>query len=394
MKARKMTEHIQLIGAVDWNRQLFDALIPLPDGTSYNAYLVRSGGKTALLDAVDPSKADVLMEQLKDVPALDYLIAHHAEQDHSGTIPQVMTKYPQAKLVCSTKAKGMLLDLLVMPEERIQAVADGETFKLGDLTFEFIYTPWVHWPETMCTYLREEKVLFSCDFFGSHLATADTFVTDKEHALRAAKRYYAEIMMPFRGVIQKNLERLAPYEIKMIAPSHGPVYAEPKLILDAYQEWVGALPKNQVVLPYISMHHSTELLVERLVSALAERGVHVQPFDLTVTDIGELAMALVDAATIVVGTPIMLGGAHPLVAYACSLATLLKPKAMFAAFMVSYGWGEGAVSRLPSLIEGLKVEALPGVIVRGLPREENFKAVDALADLIAAKHKEKGIVGT
>lgn len=391
MKARKMTEHVQLIGSEDWNRRLFDALIPLPDGTSYNAYLVRSGGKTALLDAVDPSKVDVLMEQLEEVPALDYLISHHAEQDHSGAIPQVLAKYPQAKLICSTKAKGILLDLLPLPEDRIQTVDDGETLTLGDLTLEFIYTPWVHWPETMCTYLREEQVLFSCDFFGSHLATADTFVTDKEHALRAAKRYYAEIMMPFRGVIQKNLEKLAPYEIKMIAPSHGPVYDEPKLIVDAYREWVNALPKNQVVLPYISMHHSTALLVEHLISALAQRGVPVLPFDLTVTDIGELAMALVDAATIVVGTPIMLGGAHPLTAYACTLAALLKPKALFAAFLVSYGWGEGAVSRLPQLIEGLKVEALPGVSVRGLPREEDFKEVEALADLIAAKHGEKGL---
>lgn len=197
--------------------------------------------------------------------------------------------------------------------------------------------------------------------------------------------------MPFRGVIQKNLEKLAPYEIKMIAPSHGPVYDEPKLIVDAYREWVNALPKNQVVLPYISMHHSTALLVEHLISALAQRGVPVLPFDLTVTDIGELAMALVDAATIVVGTPIMLGGAHPLTAYACTLAALLKPKALFAAFLVSYGWGEGAVSRLPQLIEGLKVEALPGVSVRGLPREEDFKEVEALADLIAAKHGEKGL---
>jgi len=278
MKARKMTEHVELVGAADWSRRLFDALIPLPDGTSYNSYLIRSAGKTALLDAVDPSKVDVLMEQLQEVPALDYLIAHHAEQDHSGVIPQVLAKYPQAKLVCSAKAKSMLMDLLELQEERIQTVADGETIRLGNLTLEFIYTPWVHWPETMCTYLREEQILFSCDFFGSHLATADTFVTNKEHVMRAAKRYYAEIMMPFRGVIQQNLERLAPYDIRMIAPSHGPVYGDPQMIIDAYKEWIGAQPKNQVVLPYISMHHSTTMLVERLVSALAQRGIPVQPF--------------------------------------------------------------------------------------------------------------------
>jgi flavorubredoxin len=127
-----------------------------------------------------------------------------------------------------------------------------------------------------------------------------------------------------------------------------------------------------------------------MLSALTGHGVSVQPFDLTVTDVGELAMAMVDAGTIVIGTPIMLGGPHPLVAYAASLATLLRPKAKFAAFLVSYGWGVNAVDRLPELIAGLKVEALPGVTCHGLPRETDLKAVDALAEVIAQKHKEQG----
>lgn len=392
MKARTLTPRVDLIGAVDWNRRLFDALIPLPDGTSYNVYLVKGSQKTALLDSVDPSKASVLKEQLASVKKIDYLIAHHAEQDHAGMIPWVLEKYPEAILICTPKAKGMLLDLLDFPAERIQTVSDGETVSLGDLTLEFIYTPWVHWPETMVTYLREEKILFSCDFFGSHLATSDTFVTDEEHTLRSAKRYYAEIMMPFRIPIQKNLERLAPYDIKMIAPSHGPVYDKPSLIIDAYKDWVSAPPKNKVVLPYITMHESTGMLVERMVSALTARGIHVQPFDLTVADIGEIAMELVDSATIVLGTPILLGSAHPTAAYAASLANALKPKTMFAAFLVSYGWGPGAVERLPELIAGLKVEAIPGVYVRGMPRQADLEAVDKLAEVIHQKHRDAGLV--
>jgi flavorubredoxin len=384
-----MSERVQILASVDWTRRLFDALIPLPDGTSYNAYLIKGSEKTALIDSTDPAKSAELMSMLKDVPAIDYLISHHAEQDHSGTIPLVLAKYPNAKLVCSVKAKSMLIDLLDIAEDRIVPVEDGETLSLGDRTFEFIYTPWVHWPETICSYLREEQILFACDFFGSHLATSEVFVLDEAHTLRCAKRYYAEIMMPFRAQIQKHLEKLAGYKIQMIAPSHGPVYNRPALILDAYKEWVAAPPRNLVVIPYISMHHSTLNLVERLVDDLSAKGIPVQPFDMTTTDIGELAIQLVDAATIILGTPIMHGSAHPVMAYTARLAATLKPKAMYAAFLVSYGWG--VVDRLPELITGLKVEPLPNVVVRGLPRATDLEAVDKLADLIASKHKEQGL---
>jgi flavorubredoxin len=178
MKARKVRENIYWMGAVDWDRRLFDALIPLPDGTSYNAYLVRGSEKTALLDTVDPRMTDVLMFQLESVPHIDYIVAHHAEQDHSGAIPQVLEKYEDAQVLTTPKGKGMLVDLLRIPEERFITVDDGETLSLGDKTLEFIHTPWVHWPETMVTYLPEERILFTCDFFGSHLATTDLYVTD------------------------------------------------------------------------------------------------------------------------------------------------------------------------------------------------------------------------
>ena len=387
MEAKPMSDRVQLFASVDWTRRLFDALIPLPDGTSYNAYLVKGSEKTALIDTTDPSKAAELLEALNEVPAVDYVISNHAEQDHSGTIPRILARYPKAKLICSTKAKSMLIDLLGITEDRIVTVEDGEALSLGDRTMEFIYTPWVHWPETMCTYLKEEQILFSCDLFGSHLATSETFVPEEGHTLRCAKRYYAEIMMPFHGLIQKHLEKLAPYKIQMIAPSHGPVFNRPALILDAYREWVSAPPRNLVVIPYITMHHSTLDLVNRLVDDLSAREIRVQPFDMSSTDIGELAIQLVDAATIILGTPIMHGNAHPVMGNTARLAATLKPKALFAAFLVSYGWGVGAVDRLPELITGLKVEALPNVVVRGLPRLADVEAVDKLAELIKSKHK-------
>ena len=392
MKARKIKDHIYLMGSVDWDRRLFDSLVPLPDGTSYNAYLIEGSEKTVLLDSVDPAMADELLSQLENIPKIDYVVSHHAEQDHSGTIPQVLEKYPDAKLISTPRAKGMLIDLLRVPEESFVTVEDGETLSLGDKTLKFIHTPWVHWPETMVTWLEEDKILFSCDFFGSHIATTDLFVTDEGRIHEAAKRYFAEIMMPFRNIIAKNLEKLAPYDIEMIAPSHGQIYPRPAFIIDAYRDWILGPPRNTVVLPYVSMHESTKQMVDHLVSALVERGVGVEQFNLEVTDIGKLAMALVDAATIVVGTPTILAGPHPYAAYAAFLANALRPKTKFLSIIGSYGWGGKTVETLAGMIPNLKVEVIDPVLCKGVPSESDFKALDKLAAAIAEKHKEHNLI--
>jgi len=388
MKARKIKDRIYWMGSVDWDRRLFDSLVPLPDGTSYNAYLIEGSEKTVLLDAVDPPMADELLSQLERVSKIDYIVSQHAEQDHSGTIPQILEKYPDAKLISTPKAKGMLIDLLGIPEESFITVKDGETLSLGDKTLKFIHTPWVHWPETMVTYLKEDRILFSCDFFGSHIATTDLFVTDEGLVYEAAKRYFAEIMMPFRNVIQKNLEKLASYDIEMIAPSHGQIFPRPAFILNAYRDWTLGPPRNTVVLPYVSMHESTKQMVDCLVSALVERGVRVEQFNLEVTDIGKLAMALVDAATIVVGTPTILAGPHPYAAYAAFLANALRPKTKFLSIIGSYGWGGKTVEVLAGMIPNLKVEVIDPVLCKGVPSENVFKALDDLAAAISEKHKE------
>jgi len=390
MKARQIKTNVDWVGAIDWDRRLFDALIPLPDGTSYNAYLVQGSQKVALIDTVDPSMTHVLMAYLENVPVIDYVIANHAEQDHSGSIPQVLAKYPDAKVVTTPKGRDMLVALLLIPEDRFITVSDGETLSLGDKTLEFINAPWVHWPETMLTYLREDKVLFPCDLFGSHLATTDLYIADEGQVYEAAKRYYAEIMMPFRTIIEKHLEKLGSYKIDVIAPSHGPLYKKASFILEAYRSWVSGPPKNIVVLPYISMHGSTQKMVEYFVGALAGKGVTVKQFNLAAADIGKLAMALVDAATMVIGTPTVLVGPHPNVAYVAFLANALRPGLQFVSIIGSYGWGSKAVEQLKVMIPNLKAEVLAPVLSKGFPREEDFKALDNLASTIAQKHKEHG----
>lgn len=390
MRLEEIKKDIFYVGATDGNRKLFDELIPLPDGTSYNAYLIKASEKTVLVDAVDPAKEKELVDNLKalKIDKLDYIISHHCEQDHSGAIPTILSLYPQAKVIANAKNKELLKEHLLLADENIIVVEDGQEISLGNKTLKFIFTPWVHWPETMCTYLKEDKILFSCDFFGSHIAFSDIFVRDEKHVYAAAKRYYAEIMMPFRAMVKANIEKVSGYAIEMIAPSHGPIHNKPAFIMDAYKDWTSDKVKNEVVLPFVSMHGSTLKMVDRLVESLEKKGVRVIAFDLANMDVGELAMAMVDAATVVLAFPTVIAGPHPLAVYTAYLANILKPKTKFVALIGSYGWGGRAVEMITSLVLNWKVEILAALLVKGLPKEYDLDQIDKLAEQIYLKHQE------
>lgn len=389
MAGREVKPDIYSVGAIDWDRRLFDELIPLPDGTSYNSYLIRGSEKTALIDAVDPTKEAELVSNLKSlgVKKIDYIIANHAEQDHSGAIPKILEIYPSAKIVCTPKCKEFLVELLLIPQERFIVVKDRETISLGNKTLEFVYAPWVHWPETMLTYLREDKVLFTCDLFGSHFAASGLFAADEATVYEAAKRYYAEIMMPFRTNIQKHMMKIKELQIEIIAPSHGPAYSKPLFILNAYADWISDAVKKEVVIAYISMHGSTKKMVEHFADALMKRGLNVKLFNLSRTDIGKFAMALVDASTLVIASPTVLAGAHPNVIYAAYLANALRPKLKFAAIIGSYNWGSRMIELLKTMLASLKVEMLEPVLIKGFPKENDFAALDKLAEEILNKNR-------
>jgi len=390
---KQVKENIYSVGAVDWDRRLFDELIPLPDGTSYNAFLIKGSKRTALLDTVDFSKSSQLVDNLLllGLDKLDYVVAHHAEQDHAGGIPEILLLYPDAKVVTNEKCKELLIEELELDQERFITVDDGQELSLGDKTLKFIFTPWVHWPETFSTYLKEDKILFSCDFFGSHLATNELFVEDEQEVYEPAKRYYAEIMMPFRKQIRKNLEKLRSLDIEIIAPSHGPIHPGGEFITDAYKQWASDEVSNEVVVAYVSMHGSTRQMVEFFVDCLDERGIKVRQFNLAATDVGKLAMSLVDAATVVLGSPTVLGGAHPKAAYAAMLMNALRPKTRFASIIGSYGWGGKMPEQLGELVGNLKVEMLSPVVTRGCPNEHTFDELEDLAEKILEKHQALGI---
>lgn len=391
MNAKKIVDGIDWVGAVDRDRRLFDSLIPLPEGTSYNAYLVRGSDKTALVDTVDPCMAGVLMDHLAGVERVDVIVAQHAEQDHSGCIPMVLDRYPDATVITSPRGKGMLTGLIPVPDDKIVTVEDGARLSLGDKTLHFIHTPWAHWPETMSTYVPEDRVLLSCDLYGSHLAGDELFAVDEERVFHAAKRYYAEIMMPLRAMIQKNMPKLDRLDVATIAPSHGPVYGRPALIVDAYRHWLPGECRNAVALPYVSMHGSVEQMIAYLAAALAGRGVDAEAFNLAACDIGDLAAFLVDAATIVLGTPMVLAGPHPTAMSGAYLISTLKPPVQFASAVVSFGWGGKAAERLSDAIADLKAEMIPPVQCKGSPKEADFRALDGLADTIVDKHRARGL---
>ncbi|MGD9675065.1 MAG: FprA family A-type flavoprotein [Candidatus Bipolaricaulia bacterium] len=389
MSQRSLLPGIDRLAAEHWDRRLFDELIPLPDGTSYNAYLIQGSQRTALIDTVDPAKAAGFLSALDGVGRVDDLVIQHVEQDHSGTASTIVERYPEVRILASPKARSMIADHLGVPAERITAVEDRETVSLGDRTLEFIHAPWVHWPETMLTYAREDGALFTCDLFGSHLATSDLYATDRARVYEAAKRYYAEIMMPFASLIRKHLERLREIDVRLIAPSHGPAYPDPAFIIDAYRHWVNDPPSSLVLIPYVSMHGSTAQMVEYLVGALGQREIAVQPFNMTVTDIGQYAVRLVDASTVVFATPTVLVGPHPSVVSAAYLTAALRPKLRYAATIGSFGWGGKAAETVQSLCSSLQVEWLDSVFARGAPTPATYGALDALADRIATRHRER-----
>ncbi|MGB9695076.1 MAG: FprA family A-type flavoprotein [Caldisericaceae bacterium] len=393
MAVRKIKENIFAVGVIHWDRKVFDELIPLPDGTSYNSYLVFGSEKTALIDTVDPALSGEFLANISEFKGLkiDYLVSQHAEQDHSGSIPLILERFPECKIVTNEKCKGLLMEHLHIAEEKFIVIGDGEILSLGNKTLKFIFTPWVHWPETMSALLEEDKILFTCDFFGSHYATSDLFAKNKEHIAEGAKRYYAEIMMPFRNFISSNLKKLEGYDFSIIAPSHGPLYDEPNFIIDLYKEWISDKPKNEVLLLYISMHGSTKIIAERLFNDLVEKGIKVVPYNLATADIGEIAMSAVDAATIVFAMPTVLAGPHPAGAYATIFINAIKPKVKFIALVTSYGWGGQTIPWIKNHLTNFKGEFLEPLEIKGLPDEEAFKRIDKLATDISEKHKLLGL---
>lgn len=394
MKFQEIKNNIFYCGLNDCDRRIFDELIPLEHGTSYNSYLVKGSEKTAIIDTMYPPKTNEYLKRLNEnqIGKVDYIIANHGEQDHSGSIPALLEKFPNAIVLTNPKCAENIKNMLHVPAEKIREIADGEEVSLGDKTLKFIFAPGVHWPDTMFTYIKEDNVICTCDFLGAHYTFSDVFAVESKELEKSAKRYYAEIMMPFRTMCQRYIKMIKEMNVDMILPSHGPVYKNPAFILDLYEDWTSDKPKNFVVLPYVSMYNSTKEMIDRLSEKLNEEGIETFKFDIVDDDLGDLAMALVDAATIVMGTSMVLAGPHPMAVNVAYLAAILRPKAKFASIIGSYGWGGKLFDVIVNTLAPLRLDLIDPIQIKGKPTEDDFKKVDEMAKTIFEKHKSIGIL--
>jgi len=380
------------VGVEDWNRRWFDALIPLPYGTSYNAYLVVGKEKTALIDTVHTAFADELIEKIgkiTDPAKIDYVVMNHAEPDHAGTIPKIMALAQNSKLIVTKVGADMAKIFYDAPPERTVVVKDSDQIELGGKTLRFIEASWLHWPETMFTYAVEDAALFPCDFFGAHIAKSKLYEDEVgDIVMPEAKRYYAEIMMPYPLAIQRALDKLKTLDFKIIAPSHGPIYRNPKRIVDSYETWARGplLPKAVVV--YVSMWGATEKLESTIVDSISSEGIETVPYNLLASDVSHVMRDLVDASAIVIGAPTVLNGAHPLAITMTEIIRAIKPRTRQVAVFSSYGWGGGAVKMITERLQQSGFEVIETLQVRGPPKKEDLEKAANLGKNVAQRIKE------
>lgn len=393
MKFREIKNNVFYCGLNDADRVIFDELIPLEHGTTYNSYLVKGADKTAIIDTMYPPFIDEYIKNLDEngIKNVDYIVANHGEQDHTGAIPALLAKFPDAKVVTNATCNGNIMEMLLVNEDKFITVKDGDTLNLGGKTLKFISAPGVHWPDTMFTQLIEDNLLFTCDFLGAHLPFDELYSKNDVALVESAKRYYAEIMMPFRMLCRKYAALVETISPDMVLPSHGPLHNEPEFIVNLYKKWSSDTPENLVLIPYVSMYKSVEEMASYLKDKLEAKGVKAVCYDVIEDGLGDIAMCLVDAATIVLGASMVLASPHPAAANVAYIANLLKPKAKFASFIGSYGWGGNLFDKLGEMLPNLKVQIIEPVLVKGKPAKADFELLDKMADAIYNAHKEAGI---
>ena len=390
-----LRDGIDWVGVVDWNVRDFHSYTTAR-GATYNSYLVQDE-RTALIDTVKAPFADRLVAELAarvDLSRIDYVVCNHAEPDHSGGLPRVLGALPNATLVCDRKCGEILAAYYDTTGWRRQVVKTGDSISLGRRTLQFVETPMVHWPDSMFTYVPEEKLLFSMDAFGQHLASSSRFDDGVPlcTVMEEAKTYYANIVMPYGKRVAAVLEQVSGLPMEIIAPSHGVIWrSHIPAILGAYKDWCVCRPRAKVLVIYDTMWESTDSMARAIAEGASVAGVETKLIHIRRSDLTRIAAEVIDAAAIAFGSSTLNQGMMPMAGAVFTYLKGLRPvgKACFA--FGSYGWGRGGTEAVQASMQELKWDVVREPIrARYRPTAEVLDECRAAGRVLAEKAAELG----
>jgi len=397
MSITEIKDNIFSVGAVDWNIRDFHGY-STEMGTTYNSYLIKDE-KIALFDTVKREFKDDLLfhitELIDDPQKIDYLIVNHVEMDHSGALPEIIDLIKPEKVFCSKNGKKALIEHFHREDLPFVVVKTGDSISLGKRSVSFIETPMLHWPDSMFSYIPEEKLLISSDAFGQHVASTEKYADELDDCdlMHQAAKYYANILTVFSPNIQKLLAKVVEMgiEIDMIAPDHGVIWrgSDIGVILEAYDRWSRYQSTDKALIIYESMWKSTEKMAKAIASDLARGGLEVKLLNLKVNHRSDIMTDVLDAKALILGSSTLNNNMLPVMADFLTYFKGLRPKKKVMAAFGSYGWSGEAVKHINQAIEGINLPlAHPGVRVKNVPRAEDFEQCRELADAVVAAVKE------
>ncbi len=386
---------VHWVGAVDWHVRDFHGY-SVDKGSTYNSYLVMDD-KVTLFDAVKkPFKSDMLHNIYKviDPGKIDYLVVNHVEPDHSGSIPEIIEAIKPEKVFCSSRGKKALLDHYHRDDWPYEIVESGQEISIGKRTITFLETRMLHWPDSMFSYIKEESLLISSDAFGQHWATSERFndQVDSSELMAHAVKYYANILLPYSGLVQKLIAEVKKMNIKidMIAPDHGLIWREdPLQIVEAYDKWSKQGCKRKALIIDDTIWHSTEMMAKAIADGLIESGISVKLMNLACDHRSDVITEMIDSKAVILGSPTLNNGMLPRMADMLCYMKGLRPINKFGAAFGSYGWSGEAVKQLAKSLEEMKMKLFgAGINLQFVPNHEGLKKCVDLGREIAAAIKD------
>ncbi len=380
MKPIEIVKGIYNVGTIDWNIRDFHGY-STKLGTSYNAFLILDE-KITLIDSVKKEFADQLIENIThiiDPKKIDYVISNHTEMDHSGALSRVMHRIGEDKPLFCSKMGHKNLNRHFPQKWNYRAVENGEELNIGERTLVFLETRMLHWPDSMFTYSKKEKILFSSDAFGQHYAGQERFDDEVGDAIIPhAKKYFANILLLYSPLILKLIDQVSALglEFNMICPDHGVLWRkDPVKIIQAYAEWSRQEPQQKAVVVYDTMWHSTEMMADAIIAGLSESGVKARPFHLRKWHRSDIMTEVLDTRAVIVGSPTLNNGLYPTVSDFLTYMKGLKPQNKIGAVFGSYGWSGEAVKLIKKELEAMKFEIIePELRIQYVPDKPGLES--------------------